>query len=130
MGSREDYDFGYLSLRAETVSSPSASPPAVPPYIGTSVESPVYSTPASRSASQADLDNGGASLSKVGLVLVRSPDEFCLGAIKGEPKRWCTRLRGDCRTQRHPFARLNVEGTLITFGVLEWGRRVLNLASQ
>ena len=52
MASRDDYDFGYLNLRAETASSPAASPSPVPPFIGTSVESPVYTTPASRSVSR------------------------------------------------------------------------------
>ena len=109
MGSRDDYDFGNLSLRAETVTSPAASPSPDPPCTGTSEESPVYATPASRSVSQADRDSGEASVSKVGLVVVHSPDEFCLGAIKGEPKRWCTRSRAECKTQWHPFSRLNVE---------------------
>ena len=62
-----------------------------------------------RSVSQADRDNGEVSVSKVVLVVVHSPDEFCLGAIKGELRRWCTKSRAECTTQRHPFSRLNVE---------------------
>ena len=52
MASWDEYDFGYLNLRAGTVSSPAASPSPVPPFIGTSDESPVYTTPASWSVSQ------------------------------------------------------------------------------
>ena len=58
----------------------------------------VYTTPASQSVSQAGRDNGEVSMSKVGLVVVHTPDEFCLGAIRGEPNRWCMRLRAECKT--------------------------------
>ena len=61
------------------MTSTAALPSPVPPYTGTSDESPMYTTLVSRSVSQADQDSGEVSLSKLGLVVVHSPDEFLWG---------------------------------------------------
>ena len=99
-----------------------ALPSPGPPYIGMSNESPLYTTPASQSVSQAGQDNGLVSVSKVGLAVAHSPNEFCLGVIRGELKRWCTSLRAKCKTQRHPFSRLNVEENIYYICYLRVGQ--------
>ena len=47
----------------------------------------MYTTLVSWSVSQAGQDIGEVSVSKVGLVVVHSPDEFCLGARSEENRR-------------------------------------------
>jgi hypothetical protein len=81
-----------------------------PPSNGTSGSSPVFSTPVSRSASQAERDVGEENGSKVGLLLVVSPRLFCGGLIKSDgPKKWCTRGRELCSVKAHAQQKVNLE---------------------
>jgi hypothetical protein len=69
---------------------------------GTLGSSLLFSTPVSRSASQVDESAGEEDGSKVGLLLVVSPDVYCGGVIKSDgPTKWCTRARRDCTVKAH-----------------------------
>jgi hypothetical protein len=103
-------EFGDLELRVDTRMDSTANLSVS----GTSFHTPVFSTPLSLSASQADRDDRGGNESKVGLLLVNASTDFCGGVVGGRAKgvasmMWCTKLKGECRTKIHMSNKVAIE---------------------
>lgn len=89
-------EFGDVAFQANEART------TVPPSTGTSSSTSLFVTPTSQAASQVASVAGGATGSKVGLLLVRSIDVHCRGVIKGlGPIRFCTKDIGDCAIKSH-----------------------------